>query len=284
MTRLAVISDIHGNLPALEAVMKALRTHAPDQVVVVGDMINWGPFSAEVLEIVTAQRWSVVRGNNEYYLLDYQSDRMPVEWLRYELLPWLDDQLNKSWLGYLAGLPDSISLRFPDAPTIYVTHGIPHNPWEAVFPDSREERIAEWFGDVEETTCLLGHSHVPMDRRIGRWHLFNSGSVGVPLFGKTLASFIILDGDRSGWQGQFFEVPFDNTRVFEAFRQQDFYARCGITARLVSLEFERCQLILHPFFVWKQIHYPNAVVSHALVDAFLATDINMYVEEVYRLL
>ena len=75
MTKLALLSDIHGNLPALEAVMTDLRNFEIDQVIVAGDVINFGPFSRQTAEIVIEMGWPVIRGNNEYFLLDYNTPR-----------------------------------------------------------------------------------------------------------------------------------------------------------------------------------------------------------------
>jgi predicted phosphodiesterase len=73
--RLALLADIHGNLPALEAVMAELERLQPDQVVVDGDLINAVPFSAQVIDCVRQQRWTVVRGNHEFYYLDFGTER-----------------------------------------------------------------------------------------------------------------------------------------------------------------------------------------------------------------
>ena len=70
MTRLAVLADLHGNLPAFEAVRTDLAQFSVDRVVVAGDLINWGPSSAEVAARVLEAGWAVIRGNNEFYLLD----------------------------------------------------------------------------------------------------------------------------------------------------------------------------------------------------------------------
>lgn len=112
MTRLAVLSDIHGNLPALEAVIADLAGRDVDQVVVAGDVINWGPFSAEVLARVTSAGWPVVRGNHEFYLLDYGTPRASPAWddrQRFSLLPWLCRQLRGPWQARIAGWPDTLS-------------------------------------------------------------------------------------------------------------------------------------------------------------------------------
>ena len=73
--RLAILADIHGNLPALEAVVAELERLQPDHVVVDGDLINAVPYSTEVIDFVRAQSWLVVRGNHEFYYLDFGTER-----------------------------------------------------------------------------------------------------------------------------------------------------------------------------------------------------------------
>ena len=164
MTRLAVLADVHGNLPALQAVIADMEQFKVDQVVVAGDSINWGPFSREALEIITAFKWALIRGNNEYYALDHGACRAPAHWSAFTLPPILREQLGDHWLNIVACLPDTLSLRFPDAPPIRVIHGIPGNPWVAIFPQSTADEVRNWLEDIEEDTVISAHSHIPMEK------------------------------------------------------------------------------------------------------------------------
>jgi hypothetical protein len=159
VTRLAILSDIHGNSIALEAVLSDLAPFRVDQIVVAGDIVNWGPSSAQVMERITREGWPVVRGNNEFYVLDYNTPRAPVEWsdsARYTLLPWLNHQLNGRWRNVIAGLPDTLSLHFPDAPPLRVVHGSPRDNKELIFPATPESEIEAMFANVVETTIVAG--------------------------------------------------------------------------------------------------------------------------------
>ncbi|MCY3979532.1 MAG: metallophosphoesterase, partial [Chloroflexi bacterium] len=158
MTRLAVLSDIHGNLPALEAVNKDMAQFEVDHVVVAGDSVNVGPFSREVLEFVNERNWALIRGNNAFYALDYQTPRMPAHWSAFTLPPWLRDQLGAKWINFLACLPDTISLRFADAAPIRVFHGIPDNPWVAIPPISTAAEVETWLSGTPEKTHIGGPS------------------------------------------------------------------------------------------------------------------------------
>jgi len=245
MTRLAILADIHGNLPALEATLADLAAFSADGVVVAGDLINWGPFSAAVVERVVAAGWAVIRGNNEFYLLDYDTPRAPTAWsdpTQFTMLPWLRRQLAGPLHARIAAWPDTLSIRPPDAPPLRILHGSARSNSEGIFPTVGEAELALLLAGVSEGTIVAAHTHLPLDRRIGRWHILNPGSVGVPLQGELIASYLLLDGDQSGWRGTFRRVPIDNDVLFAAFTESGFAAECGVVGELVIDEFRTARL------------------------------------------
>lgn len=281
MTRLAVLADIHGNLPALHAIVDDMAPFDIDHVVVVGDMVNWGPFSAEVLEYILARGWSMIRGNNEYYLLDYQTDRAPEGWKHFTMPRWLLTQLNGRLHHVLACLPDELQLRFPDAPPVRVCHGFPGNPWETVFWETPEGVIREALADVKETTYICAHSHIALDRQVDGWHILNPGSAGAPLDRNPDVSYMILDGDSSGWRAMFRRVAFDLVSVLDAFEQQDFYGQVGPIARLIIEEFKTSRLQVYPFRRWMAQLYPGDGDTAERIAEFLHVDAEPFMPEHY---
>ena len=273
MTRLAVLADIHGNLPALQVVIDDMAQFDVDHVVVAGDSVNWGPYSREVMEIISERRWAVIRGNNEFYALDYNTPRMPPHWSTFTMPPILRQNLGADWLRIIACLPDELCLRFPDAPAIRMVHGIPGNPFQAISPRSSTGDVKTWLADVPESTVICGHSHIALERRSDRWHIFNPGSVGIPLDGEISASYMILDGDASGWKMVAHRrVPFSNEANFVRFEAQRFAERGGITAQLVIEEFHSARLRLHPYLIWKNASHPGQPDSIELMEEFLQLD------------
>lgn len=286
MTRLAILADIHGNLPALEAVIDDLARFEVDSVVVAGDVINWGPFSPEVMERVTGEGWAVLRGNNEFYLLDYKTPRAPAAWHNrddYPLLPWLVEQLAGRWHNVIAAWPDSLLLCFPDAPPVRVVHGSPRSASEPIHPITPAPEVEEIVRGVAETTLIAAHTHLAMDRRVGGLHLLNPGSVGVPLDGDLSAAYMLIDGDERGWHATFRRVPFDYAPLFAEFERQRFEERCGVIGRLVVDEFRTARLRLHSFLVWREVHHPGAPATAALLEQFYAADIWEYTLPAYRI-
>ncbi len=271
MTRLAILADLHGNLPALEAVLQDLSQFRVDHVIVVGDMVNWGPFSAQVLERVTREGWAVVRGNAEFYLLDYSTPRAPAEWddrSLFPLLPWLYRQLNGRWHNVIAAWPDTLSLRFPDAPPMRVFHGSPRSPQEPIYMISTPAEIEAMLAGIGETTVVAAHTHLAMERRVGRWHILNPGSVGGPADGDWTASYMLLEGHEEGWRPTFRRVHFDYEPIWKEFERQRFVDECGLIGHLVVQEFKTARLQLIPFLLWREAGCPNAPLRVELLDEF----------------
>ena len=285
MTRIAVLSDIHGNLPALQAVMTHMAQFSLDHVVVAGDVVNWGPFSAQVTEIVMNNHWSVIRGNNEYYLLDYDTVRQPESWREYGLMPWLKEQLRGKWQHVIAGWPDVIQLRYSDAPPIVMFHGTPDGPWAPIFPQQyvSDEDVAQILAPIDASTVICGHSHLALDRQVERWHIINPGTVGVPLDGDLRAQYAILDGDEQGWKATFHRVDYDQTPLYEEFEQQQFVERYGAEAFLVIEEFKTAYIQLHTCQHWRRDAYPDAPFTLAMAREFLTLDTDAYRPAPYQI-
>lgn len=281
---MAVLADIHGNLPALEAVIDDMAQFEVDHVVVARDSVNCGPFSREALEVISERRWAVIRGNNAFYALDCQTPRMPGHWSAFTLPPWLRDQLGTKWINFPASLPDTLSLRFPDAAPIRAVHGVPGNPWVAITPRSTLSEVETWIGETPEDALIGAHSHIPVERHLGRWHIFNPGSVGIPLDGDRRASCMIIEGSHAGWELlEHRRVPFPPEANCGAFTSQGYIERCGITAILLQQEFQTARLRLWLFIQWKKAACPDQADSDTLLDRFMRLhDLRPFMPPEYR--
>ena len=284
MTRLAILSDIHGNLPALEAVKAEIERERPDAVVVAGDVVNWGPFSREVLERIAALGWACIRGNNEYYLLDYGTPRAPTAWSGpdFPLMAWLGEQLAGAWRTRVACWPDTVTLRFPDAAPVRVVHGAPGNPWQGIYPDLADEDVAPMLVGIEEMVMIAGHTHLPMDRTVAGHRVLNPGSVGVPLLGRHEATWLLLESRDWEWHAELRTVPFAVQPVLDAFNRQGFVERCGAVGRLVYREFAEARVLLDPFVRWRNTHHPGETLSEDLLARFTDADLLDFTDDRYR--
>lgn len=229
--RIALLADIHGNLAALEAVMAELERLQPDKVVVNGDLINATPFSAEVIDVVRGQDWVVVRGNHEFYYLDFGTPRAVVgsdDATRWGQLHWLVERISPDQGAYLGMLPDERTLYIPGTEPVGIAHGVPGRNRVGFYSDQDAASIVAELGRVHVPTFISAHTHVQVDRHVSRsrhaashgeadphmnvaravsavngtrgrgrdeqhWHVINPGSVGLPLNGDPTAQFAVLD-------------------------------------------------------------------------------------------
>jgi predicted phosphodiesterase len=280
-----VLADIHGNLPALESVLADLAPLQVDQIVVAGDLIHWGPFSSAVVQRVISSGWPVIRGNHEYYLLDYGTPHAPAAWSdtnQWRALIWLQTQVTAEQRRHIAVWPDTIRLYVPDAPPLRLLHGSPRSNRDGVFASDSDASIAERFAGVEETTIITAHTHLPLERWVDRWHLINPGSVGAPFLGYHEASYALLDGDAHGWRAIFRRVPVDPTPILLEFERQATAAAWGVLGPLLVREFETAVMRIGSFLRWRETLHPGTGATQELVTTFLATEPWTYIPAPYR--
>ncbi len=272
MTRLAILSDIHGNLPAFEAVIADMAAFAPDHVIVAGDLINMAPFSAEVLERVFALGWSAIRGNHEYYLLEYGTDREPEARRNWDSIGALYEQLQGRWYNTIAALPDELTLYYGDAPPIRVVHGVPGDPFTAIDRLSDEERASDLLGGVNEPTVVAGHYHLSFEKQLNGWQVLNAGSLGVPMDGYQDASYLILDSTDSGWQPTFRRVPVNYAPLFAEFERQRFVEQFGVIGHVMVAQFRYARPVIAAYAAWLKAHDPGAAWTIETFDTYVNSD------------
>lgn len=240
MTRIAVMADIHGNLPALEAVVEDMRRVAPDQVIVAGDVINRGPQSKACLDLVREAGWPVLYGNHEDYVLKFEGDNVPEAWLGDWWLPTrsvAQVELTADDLAYLKALPLYLVVDVLGLPAIRVVHGSPR---------AINEGLGFWMSDDDliaavemspEPVVIGAHTHRPFDRRAGRWWALNTGAVGTPFNGNPAAQYLVLTARDGDWQVDFRAVPYDRAPVYAAWEQTGHLER-STAAQVFKFEVE----------------------------------------------
>jgi putative phosphoesterase len=185
MLRIALLADIHANLPALDAVLADMPE--VDHICCLGDIVGYYPDCNAVCAKVRALGASVIRGNHDAYVTG-ALEPAPEREAAYRT-EWTRQTLEPSHLQWLRGLPTTATLRFGDI-TLTLRHA---NPWDEesyLYPDSA------LLGHVRLDTgaiLAIGHTHRPMARRIGDGLLVNPGSVGQPRDWSPLASYALLE-------------------------------------------------------------------------------------------
>jgi len=258
MARIAVLSDIHGNVPALEAVLADLETVAPDEVLVGGDLVGRGPQGTAVVRRIAELGWRTIRGNHEEYLLDFQRGNVPSAWLHaaeWSAARWMASELGAEEARWIEALP--FSLTSQAAPGLRLVHGTPSSTREGIGPWLSDRRLGEHLAEVEETLLVCAHTHRPLHRRVDGGQVVNVGSVGLPFNGDQRAQYAVFEpaGPESedAWHVELRQVPYDRERILRIYDETGFLAEGGVTARLLRLELEHAAPVLVPFLKWSEV-------------------------------
>ncbi|WP_329558276.1 metallophosphatase family protein [Streptomyces uncialis] len=191
-SRVAVLSDIHGVLPALEAVLAEPDVRAASLVVLTGDIAT-GPQPTQVLDRLTSlgDRFLWIGGNADRELLEHRSGLSGPD--TDPLTAWAAEQLRPDHLDLLAGLPKSRTLSLRGLGNVLFCHATPRDDEEVVLVDSRLDRWRDVFGELDDDirTVVLGHTHMPFVRLVHGRLVINPGSVGMP-YGRTGAHWALL--------------------------------------------------------------------------------------------
>lgn len=279
MTRIAVLADIHGNLPALEAVLDDLARQDADEVLVGGDLVGRGPQGSAVVRRITELGFRTLRGNHEDYLLGFRDGGVPDDWRTTEewaASRWMAAELDEDSVRFIARLPFSLVAKA--APEVRLVHGTPHSNEEGIGPWCRDDEIEEHLASVAEPVLVCAHTHRPLIHRSNAGLVVNVGSVGLPFNRDRRAQYAILHRDldrddaRRGvgngglWQVEMRQVPYDLERIFEVYESSGFLAEGGVTARLLRLELEHASPLLVPFLHWAE--RTGRPAAAAQIDAF----------------
>lgn len=181
--RLALISDIHGNHVALEAVLTAISKEKITQVICLGDVASTGPGLGAVIKRLREMDSPVVMGNMDAWLLQpepkHQPDVRRKFWQEMDL--WCASQLSSADRAYLRSFEPRIEIPLPGEKTLICSHGSPRSFNERILPTTPEEELEQALAGIRGDLMVGGHTHVQMFRRFKDLLVFNPGSVGLAM-------------------------------------------------------------------------------------------------------
>lgn len=189
----AALYDIHGNQPALEAVLREVLGSNADRIVIGGDVVP-GPMPHETLERLRNLDKPVdfITGNGELAVfaeIEGNDAAVPVEYR--EAIRWNAAQLSPSDRELLAAWPTTLRMHIEGVGKVLFCHATPQNPHDIFTRLTPKESVRSLFGHVDADLVVCGHTHMQFDRGIGKLRVINAGSVGMP-FGKPGAYWLLL--------------------------------------------------------------------------------------------
>jgi putative phosphoesterase len=197
--RVAIVSDIHGNRRAFQAVLADLQQVAPDLVLHGGDLAYGGTHPAEIIDEVRGLGWSGVRGNTDEMLWAPQSlaefaarqpKLAPLLSRIQELIPPTLASIGEERLRWLETLPKQYS-----GEGFSLVHASPGDLWRAPMPDASDDELRNTYASLAAQIVVYGHIHRPYIRRLQGMTVANTGSVSQSYDGDTRASYLVIDGE-----------------------------------------------------------------------------------------
>ena len=193
--QVAVLCDIHGNLPALEAVLDDIRRASVDEIVIAGDVLP-GPMPRETLECLLDLNLPVrfLQGNGDRLVLGAMRGQEPTEAPENfrEAIRWNARQLTEEHEKVLASWPKTIRMEIDGLGEVFFCHASPRNDTDIFTRLTPADRLLPIFQGLDADLVVCGHTHMQFDRKVGNVRVINAGSVGVP-FGEPGAYWLLLD-------------------------------------------------------------------------------------------
>ena len=204
MTQVAVISDVHANLEALEAVLRQTKGMT---IYCLGDLVDYGANPNEVVERVTKEAAVVILGNHDHAVITGDASLFNAKAAISS--NWTRQHLTRESIDFLKGLPKERRLEL-DGISSYFTHGSPDDQlWEYVYPSTHHLLFGHYLKKLGVRCIGVGHTHVPFVWEEEGGVVFNPGSVGQPRDGDWRASFAVLSAEGRDVSVEIRRVEYD---------------------------------------------------------------------------
>jgi predicted phosphodiesterase len=269
---LAIIADIHGNIPALDATLADLERIQPDRVVVAGDVVNRGPQSHRAVERVAELGFEVISGNHDTWLVKLaRGEGQPEGW---DTSWWTPvrravEELTPADLAWLDSLPFSLSVTLPGTEPLLVVHGSPRHSREGMGRLLTDNLLAEALASVEERTIVGAHIHYPWERWLGDQHVVVIGATGCPFNGDINAQYGLFTWEDGIWRFEHRSVPYDHEPLYAIWHESGYLDDGSIASELMMLEHRTARTQYVPFWEWAETR--GLPLTRASLEQFQAT-------------
>ena len=295
--KLAVLSDVHANYPALEAVGADIDAWRPDRVVVAGDIVNRGPRPVDCLSYTQTRAredgWLLVRGNHEDYVIRHAALDAPREGPLAEMFRasfWTYAQLRGD-VGQLEAMPYGVEFGAaadapvdedpqrrmvrepalaPGAGLVRIVHASMLHNRDCIFPDTPDEDLAEKLGAPTPALFCVGHTHMQVLRMLNGTLVINAGAVGMPFDGDPRAGYARCEFRDGAWEGELVRLDYDRDRAERDFADTGYLVEGGPLARLQVIELRKARSQLYQWASrYEKLVLDGVLSMDASVDEFL---------------
>jgi len=250
--KIAVLSDIHGNSPALAAVIADIQCWNPDRVIVNGDIISRGPYSKKVLEMLSTDLPDgiLLTGNHETFVLHCADNPLEPSHERYDFQrfsQWTAGQIGHHWLAEIKQWQDHVDLTHLDGDrSFHVTHGSRVGNRDGISKKTSNKELPKKLGEARDL-FVCSHTHQPLVRHFDGRIVVNTGSVGQPLDNDPRSAYGQFTLKKGQWQVNITRVTYDKAQAEKDFYDSGFLDAGGPVAQLIVLEHKHSTPFVGPF-------------------------------------
>jgi putative phosphoesterase len=219
---IAVLSDIHGNLPALKAAVIEAKTRGAKQIICAGDIVGYGPFPNEVCEYLKTNEIRSISGNYDIKVLDaIKYGKSSIESLqrkKRELVMWTAKHLGKPAQRFLRGLPVSLKEELPGGRTLLVVHGSQISNEDDIYPSITPKGLETKLKNTRPDILVCGHTHIPFVKKVSGMLVVNCGSTGQSVDGDPSPSYAIISVNEKSASGHIIRFEYDINETIKALK------------------------------------------------------------------
>ncbi|QPW58960.1 metallophosphoesterase family protein [Clostridium botulinum] len=211
---------MHGNLEALKSVLEDIKSKNVDRVVCLGDLVGYGPFPNEVIDVVRSQDILTIVGNYDKAVVANDIKYIQDNPLNREFaLPWSVEEVTEANKKYLKRLPEDIIV-VEQGKVLKFVHGSNTAINEYLLENS--DAAKEAMDELKEDVLVCAHTHIPYEKKYGNKVLINDGSVGKPKTGSPNSNYIILTIEEDEVKSETIEVEYDYKKTIRAMEEKNF--------------------------------------------------------------
>jgi len=278
--KIAVLSDNHGNVPALQTVIEHIEAWQPDRIIFNGDVINRGPKSLESWQIIQAKcqnnGWLMTRGNHEDYVLLHEKEEPSAPHTSIEARinqnsVWTYQQV-KDHCPEMAALPDNQIVTATDGSYVHITHASVRHNRDGIFPNQDDNTIRQQISPLP-AVFVTSHIHLAYLKQIDDTILVNTGSAGQHCWGETRTSYAQITWKNGRWHAEIIRLTYDMVATERDYYQSGFMDETGPIAHLIFNEWKTGHAILPS---WRNCYMQAVLAGEISLETSVNKTLNKY--------
>ena len=265
--RIAVITDIHGNSFALEAVLGDIAKQAVDEIVVAGDLINLMPNPRQTWQMLKQSNCHLLQGNHEYYLYTIERPDAPalLRTERFQTVQWTATQFSPAEKAEMEALPWQYS-----QPGLLIVHASQRSLFDNFVASTTDAELEAFYPHTGANLIVRGHNHHWRERAWGERRVLMVNACGLPFGEGTVAPYAILTRGREGWSYEKRAVRYDHTAAVGAM-DEGYIHNVGPLGLIFRRELQTAREQIIPLFQRYGNHLQAGEITlRAAVDAYLS--------------